>query len=463
MASIQVKGKKFYVTYREIDPATKKYKAIWESFNSEEEAISRKLEVEYEKDKGIFIAPNDQKISEYLETFVEIYGTQNWGPTTYRHNLSVINNYIVPLIGNCKMKNFKTLNADRFIFDLAKTQTVKSRNLPNKEYLSANTIQRIGKLMKTAFKQAEIWELVVKDPFKNVKLPKPETNERAIWNASQIQKALDLCDNALLYIIINLAFAGTLRIGEALGLTWDTVAIDDEHIDNDDAYIYVEKQLQRINKDDIELLRKCKIFLQFPSFVKRPTRSTLMLIGPKTKTSTRKIWIPRTVAYMLREWKKLQDETKSYMGSAYEDYNLLFANDYGRPITEGVVNKCLKDFQKANGLPIVDLHSLRHSSTTYKLKLNKGDLKATQGDTGHATTDMIMKVYAHILDEDRKVNAQKMEDSFYNELNDINRDKSGLETKSKEDKKKESVESFLSLLEESPELREQFAKLVNMK
>ena len=37
---------------------------------------------------------------------------------------------------------------------------------------------------------------------------------------------------------------------------------------------------------------------------------------------------------------------------------------------------------------------------------NHGDLKATQGDTGHAEIDMITSIYAHILDEDRKVNAQ---------------------------------------------------------
>ncbi len=61
----------------------------------------------------------------------------------------------------------------------------------------------------------------------------------------------------------------------------------------------------------------------------------------------------------------------------------------------------------------VVFHSLRHSSTTYKLKLNHGDLKATQGDTGHAQVDMITRVYAHILDEDRKVNAQKFESAFY--------------------------------------------------
>jgi integrase len=49
-----------------------------------------------------------------------------------------------------------------------------------------------------------------------------------------------------------------------------------------------------------------------------------------------------------------------------------------------------------NQLPAVAFHSLRHASTTYKLKLNKGDIKATQGDTGHAQADMVMRVYAHI-------------------------------------------------------------------
>jgi len=64
-------------------------------------------------------------------------------------------------------------------------------------------------------------------------------------------------------------------------------------------------------------------------------------------------------------------------------------------------------------LPDVVFHSLRHSSTTYKLTLNNGDIKATQGDTGHAQAEMVTRVYAHILDEDRKVNAEKFEAAFY--------------------------------------------------
>ncbi len=40
-----------------------------------------------------------------------------------------------------------------------------------------------------------------------------------------------------------------------------------------------------------------------------------------------------------------------------------------------------------------------------------------QGDSGHAQADMVTEVYGHILDEDRKKNAQMMETAFYNKEN----------------------------------------------
>ena len=92
-------------------------------------------------------------------------------------------------------------------------------------------------------------------------------------------------------------------------------------------------------------------------------------------------------------------------------------------------------------------HSLRHSSMTYKLKLNHGDLKATQGDTGHAQIDIITDVYAHILDEDRKVNAQKFEATFYakNSVNPLRDVKAPENTNS-------DLTNLISVLEQSLEL-----------
>ena len=142
---------------------------------------------------------------------------------------------------------------------------------------------------------------------------------------------------------------------------------------------------------------------------------------PKTESSVRKVWLPKTLAHILREWKKSQDELKDFLGEEYNDYNLVITLPNGRPCENRILQKEFESLKKEAGLPNVVFHSLRHSSTTYKLKLNHGDLKATQGDTGHAQLEMITEVYSHILDEDRKVNAQKFEAAFYSnpDLRDV--------------------------------------------
>jgi hypothetical protein len=45
--------------------------------------------------------------------------------------------------------------------------------------------------------------------------------------------------------------------------------------------------------------------------------------------------------------------------------------------------------------------------------MTNGDIKSVQGDTGHSKADMVTEVYTHIIDEDRRHNAEKMNQSFY--------------------------------------------------
>ena len=72
-----------------------------------------------------------------------------------------------------------------------------------------------------------------------------------------------------------------------------------------------------------------------------------------------------------------------------------------------------KELIHKHDFPEVVFHSLRHSSITYKLKLNGGDIKAVQGDSGHAQATMVTDQYSHILDDDRRVNAELFENAFY--------------------------------------------------
>lgn len=412
MASI-IKRKKAYSVVYSYTTDEGETKQKWETWHSFNEAKRRKAEIESQQNNGTFVNPRNQTIAEFMYDFVSIYGEKSWSLATYDGNLSTISNYVVPIIGDWEVQAVNARVVDQYIRTLQKTESVvKNNRKPSSKYLSPSRIDKILTLMKSAFNQAVRWEIIGKNPFMNAVGPKVEYIQRDIWTADMIRKALDHCRDSKLYIAMNLSFACSLRMGEILGLTWDNVHISDAELAADDAYVYVDKELERASKRAIETLDAKDVLYIFTPLMSN-TSTRLVLKRPKTQSSIRKVWLPKTVAYILREWKQSQDELKQFLGDEYQDFNLVITQSNGRPCEARIIEKEFLQLREEAELPRVVFHSLRHSSTTYKLKLNNGDLKATQGDTGHAEVDMITKVYAHILDEDRKINAQKFESAFY--------------------------------------------------
>lgn len=129
------------------------------------------------------------------------------------------------------------------------------------------------------------------------------------------------------------------------------------------------------------------------------------------------MYIPKSVAFCLIELKKDQDEIIEALGGEYQNYNLVMATTFGLPIGDSYLRTKMQEIIEELGLPDVVFHSLRHTSVTYKLKLSGGDIKAVQGDSGHAQADMVTEIYGHINDEDRRKNAELMENAFYNKEN----------------------------------------------
>ena len=413
MASIQKRGKKYAVIYSYEDKDGNK-RQKWESFSTKKEASARKSQVEAEQSSGEFIPPNTITIRDFMKEFVEIYGSKRWGLSTYANHVGLIENYINPIIGDVLVQDITRRSVDAYVMQLQKTAPV---SIPCRrartEYLPPATIEKIIKLLHCAFRQAVRWDMIGKNPYEDVLLPKHERKQRAIWTPETIRMALDNCKDARLYIAINLAFACSLRMGEITGLTWDCVHISDQEIANDDAHLFVEKELARVSTDAINALGNKDILFVFPRIMGGHTVTKLVLKKPKTESSIRRVWIPKTLALILRDWKEKQSKLKDIMGSDFADYNLVLALETGRPCEDRIITKQFDRLKEEAGLPNVVFHSLRHSSTTYKLKINHGNIKATQGDTGHAQSDMVTDLYAHILDEDRKLNAQRFEVAFY--------------------------------------------------
>lgn len=454
MASIQKRGKKYAVVYSYEDTdGTKRQK--WESFSTKKEATKRKAAVEHEINSGVFIPPSSTTVEMFLEDFVDLYGAKRWGLSAYAANTALIKNYINPLIGDQIVQDVNRRTVDRFIQQLQKTPPVETPyRHARTEFVTVCTIEKIMKLMRCAFHQAVRWDMIGKNPFDDAVLPKREKTVRAIWTSDIIRQALSSCSDGKLYVAINLAFACSMRLGEITGLQWDCLHISDQDIANDDAHVYIDKELARVDQKVIDAIGEKDIIFVFPRLMGGKSSTRLVLKKPKTESSVRKVWIPKTLAFILRDWKEKQDSLKEFMGADYIDYNLVLAQETGRPCEDRIIGNQFERLKKSANLPNVVFHSLRHSSTTYKLKLNKGDLKATQGDTGHAQIDMITEIYAHILDEDRKINAQKFEIAFY-----ANPDMRPVERRLQSEGAPEpNPEAFMKQLEETPQLMEAFTQ-----
>ena len=415
MASIVARGKKFCViSYYDSVDGQRHQK--WETFDNYEDAKNRKSQIEYNQELGEFETPKCSTLRDLLKEYVTLYGKTTWSLSMYTSNMGLIRNYIEPYLGETLLSDITPRTLERLYQSLLKTPAVAANNVrkgkKNTRLISASTIKKINNLLRSAFNQAEKWELVERNPARLATLPKVESKEREIWDSETLFHAIECCDDDRLKLCLNLSFACSLRLGELLGLTWDCVDISEQSILEGKASIHVTKELQRVNKKAVAALDEKDIIFRFPEQGRHNT-TVLVLKKPKTLSSIRKVFLPKTVAEMLISWRMEQQKTMDALGSEYNDYNLVICSPIGYPAEGSRIREAMQRLIKENNLPAVVFHSLRHSSITYKLKLNGGDIKAVQGDSGHAQATMVTEQYSHILDEGRQANAQLIEEAFY--------------------------------------------------
>lgn len=201
-------------------------------------------------------------------------------------------------------------------------------------------------------------------------------------------------------------------MGELLGLTWSCVDISQDSIDHDCAYIYIDKELQRISRESLAQIGEKGIMFKFPTM--RGCNSTVLALKePKTKTSVRKVFLPRAVAEMLVERRKTIEELKNCWGMNIEIMTLY------SPVPRGPLPKQITSTgpltNSSRKIISPKWYFIVSGTPARPTNLNSAvaDIKAVQGDTGHAQATMVMERYAHILDDDRRVNAARFQKEFY--------------------------------------------------
>jgi len=422
------KGNRYQITYRA--PGSKKI--YNETFQTLEEANLRIAQIQLEKKQGTFCAPtknifldrtpeeikNTLTVEALMGEYVNLYGLNNWSERTLSNHQHHIRDYILPFIGDMRVRDITTHKLESFYQHLLTVPSVDQagRKRPDR-CVSATVIQKVHALIRSALNQAIRWDYMTgPNPAMPVQLPKYKSQPRASWDAQEALHAIRLEKDPLLHLAIMLALGCSMRIGEILGLTWDCVHMEDPLVQNNEAFLHVNKELMRCTSERIDALAskgRSDVFFTFPMWKKTPSSTRLVLKSPKTDSSVRDIYLPDILVSTLRDWKSQQDALKQELGSEYQDFNLVMAQNNGRPVEATIIGAMFQDFIRKNDLKPVVFHSLRHSSTSLKLRISGGNIKAVQGDTGHAQATMVTERYAHIIDDDRRKTAQQFQETFY--------------------------------------------------
>ena len=124
MASIVKRKNKWAVVYAVTDEnGIKRQK--WETFGSNADAKKRKAQIEHEMSEGTFIVPSATTIHDLLNEYVSVYGISKWAASTYDSKRGLIDNYIIPIVGDVRLDEVNTRMMKLYYLDLLKPKTIR--------------------------------------------------------------------------------------------------------------------------------------------------------------------------------------------------------------------------------------------------------------------------------------------------------------------------------------------------
>lgn len=190
--------------------------------------------------------------------------------------------------------------------------------------------------------------------------PRVERREPNTLSAGEVRRLWAAIAGTRWEALLVLAVATGLRQGEMLGLRWGD-------LDLGRSTLQVRRQLHRDK-----------------------TYGT-----PKAK-SRRRIDLAAPEIRALARHKARQDALRLARGAAYEDRDLVFCTDLGRPLGWRNVTRAFKRILGAAGLKDVRFHDLRHTNATLLLEAEVHP-KIVQERLGHSTIAVTLDIYSHAI------------------------------------------------------------------
>jgi integrase len=307
-------------------------------------------------------------VGEYLADWIE-RDRANVRPSTWRSREMHVRVYLIPALGRLQLAKLTARDVERALasFMTEGRPVVAPRGRPLRP-ISAQSARHVRATLRRALNDAIRDERLGRNAAQLARPPKMDRARVQYLSRDLAYRLLEGTAAAEYGPLYALAASTGLRLGELLGLSWESV--------------------------DVEARR-----LSVTRTLARSREGGWTLAEPKSERSTRTIRLNVTALAALAEQRTRQEAARLAAGEIWQDLDrLVFTDAVGRPLDPHRVSSAFQRDREAAGVPRVRFHDLRHTAAT--LMLSEGVPLAVISDwLGHAGIAITVQHYAAIVPE----------------------------------------------------------------
>lgn len=340
---------------------------------TQREVREQLAQITTELDTGTYIEPSQMTLEQWLDIWLQDYMLdKKW--STIKHYKAQVKAHILPALGRIPLAQLDPHRIQSFYNGLLRGG------------LSAKSVRNVHGILSKCLSIAMRLEYLRRNPAQLVTLPRVDHKEIKPLTDEQVQRMFSIAGNDGYGMLLKLVMFTGLRLGEAIGLTWDSVDFTKRRLT-------VSKQLQ-----------------------KRPEADGGFTFTPLKNNKTRVIAPAPYVLDLLRQWQQTQAEDRLRAGWEWQGWksererstSFVFTTAVGTHLHPQTVYNHFKKLAVQVDAPNARVHDLRHTYAVLSLQ-NGDDVKTVQNNLGHATAAFTLDVYGHVSERMKEDSAMRMQ------------------------------------------------------
>ena len=320
-----------------------------------------------DQQRGVLRTPTTVTLGEQLDTWIQ-HHRPHVAPSTYEQYLYALKR--VP-------QELRTLR----LHDLSRAHLRAFQTTLTQQDLSQEVRAKTLACIRTALDRAVEDGLLTLNPAHGLRTTATvaeRSRERGkALSTTQLTAFLDAAQDSPLYALFYTLFSLGLRRGEALGLRWADVNFTT-------GSVHVQQQVKL-------------------------ERNRAVIGALKTVTSRRRLQASPDLLDVLLAQQSRVRRTRTLMGAAWSEHDLIFPSEVGTPLHPRNVNRALKIICTSAGLPVFSSHTARHTHITQRLRRGE-KVEVVAAAAGHANANITLGTYRHVMEDELRETSFSLKD-----------------------------------------------------